>query len=172
MSITVLEPTARSTVGATALNPRPESVAGLTVGLLDNGKPNSDVFLAAFARELTARGALPADVVRKGNIGRLAEPELLAKLAANSDLVVVGVGDCAGCCSCSTLDTVALEAAGRPTVMVCTTEFLTTARISAATAGVRDYPFSVIDHPFGALTAEQVAERAADVARELWGPAA
>jgi hypothetical protein len=169
MTLTVLDPTARSGESSTTLNPQPASIAGLTIGLLDNGKPNSDVFLVALSKELTARGAVPQEPVRKSNIGRLADPALIEKLAADNDLVVVGVGDCAGCCSCSTLDAIALEAAGKPTAMVCTSEFLTTAQISAATTGVRDYPFTVIDHPFGALTAEQVAERAADVAERLWG---
>lgn len=150
------------------LNPRPESVAGLAIGLLDNGKPNSDTFLAALADELTRRGARARPPVRKSNIGRLAQPELLDDLSTGSDLVVGGVGDCAGCCSCSTLDAIALESAGTPTVMVCTSEFLTTAQISAATAGMRNYPFTVIDHPFGALTAEQMADRAAEVAAQLW----
>ncbi|MBM9468765.1 UGSC family (seleno)protein [Nakamurella leprariae] len=170
MTLTVLDPTARSADATTSLNAQPATVAGLSVGLLDNGKPNSDRFLAALADELRRRGARPLVPKRKSNIGRLAEPELIETLSLAADLVVVGVGDCAGCCSCSTLDAIALEAAGRPTVMVCTSEFLTTAQISAATAGVRDYPFTVIDHPFGALTAEQVADRAREVAERLWGP--
>ena len=171
MSLTVLDPTAASTTATTLLNPRPASVAGLTVGLLDNGKPNSDRFLDGLADELRRRGALTPPPVRKANIGRLAAPELLAELSRSCDLVVTGVGDCAGCCSCSTHDAISVEVRGCPTVVVCTTEFLTTGHLAARTAGVQDYPFVVIDHPFGSLTATQVRARAAEVARAVWGEA-
>ena len=171
MTITVLDPTAAATTASTLLNPRPTDVAGLTVGLLDNGKPNSDRFLEALAEELRRRGAVVPGVVRKANIGRLAAPEIIADLSRTCDLVVTGVGDCAGCCSCTTHDAVAVEAQGRPTVVVCTTEFLTTGHLAARTAGVQDYPFVVIDHPFGSIGADQVRARAAEVAREVWGQA-
>ncbi|HEU4997915.1 MAG TPA: hypothetical protein VFT68_03145 [Lapillicoccus sp.] len=171
MTITVLDPTAASATTSTVLNPRPESVRGLRVGLLDNGKPNSDRFLLALADELRRRGAVVSSPVRKANIGRLAAPELISHLTASSDLVVTGVGDCAGCCSCSTQDAMSVENQGRPTVVVCTMEFLTTAHLAARTAGVQDYPFAVIDHPFGSLTSRQVGDRAAEVATALWGEA-
>lgn len=171
MSITVLDPTAASTSTTTVLNPRPVTVAGLTVGLLDNGKPNSDRFLAGLAEELTARDAVVQPRVRKANVGRLAAPELLADLSGACDLVVTGVGDCAGCCSCTTHDAIAVEALGRPSVVVCTSEFLTTGHLAARTAGVQDYPFVVIDHPFGSLGPDQVRARAREVALTLWGPA-
>jgi hypothetical protein len=77
----------------------------------------------------------------------------------------------AGCCSCSTHDGLAIERLGTPTVIVCTEEFLTTARIAARTAGAPDYPFSVIAHPFGALEPRSVADRAVEVVSCLWPPA-
>lgn len=169
MTITVLDPTAATTTASTTLNPRPTEVRGLVVGLLDNGKPNSDRFLEALGDELRRRGAVVPPPVRKANIGRLAAPELITELSRSCDLVVTGVGDCAGCCSCSTHDAISVENQGRPTVVVCTTEFLTTAHLAARTAGVQDYPFVVIDHPFGSLTARQVRGRAAEVAQAVWG---
>jgi hypothetical protein len=75
-------------------------------------------------------------------------------------VVVTGVGDCAGCCSCTVQDGIALERAGIPTYVVCTTEMLTTATIAATAAGVPGYPFTVIEHPLGSLTEPLLAERA------------
>ena len=45
-------------------------------------------------------------------------------------------------------------------MVIATTEFLTTARISARAAGLPDYPFTVIDHPLGSLTQAQLKRRA------------
>jgi hypothetical protein len=106
-------------------------------------------------------------VRRKPSIGRLAPAELVDELAARCDLVVTGVGDCAGCCSCTVQDGIALERRGVMTYIVCTTEFLTTARIAATTAGIPDYPFVVVDHPLGSLTPTQLAGRAAQARAQM-----
>lgn len=167
MTITVLDPTAPDTAEQTTLNARPQDWAGLRVGLLDNGKPNSDGFLDALSVLLAQRGVAEFTRLRKGNIGRLAEPAILDQLAADCDVVITGVGDCAGCCSCTTHDGISLERRGIPTYIVCTTEFLTTARIAARTAGAPDYPFTVVDHPLGSLTPDLLVGRAAVAASQM-----
>jgi len=164
--MTVLDPTAAGAESYSAeLADRPASLAGVRFGVLDNGKPNSDRFLALLADRFAAHGAVLVRTRRKPSIGRLAPAGMLQELAENCDLVVTGVGDCAGCCSCSVQDGIALERRGLPTVVVATTEFLTTARISATAAGIPDYPFTIVDHPLGSLTPAQLAQRA-DVAVE------
>lgn len=167
MTITVLDPTAGVSAQPTVLNARPVGFAGLTVGLLDNGKPNSDRFLDRLEHHVRAAGAAGIVRRRKANIGRLAAPELIADLAEQCDVVITGVGDCAGCCSCTVQDAAAIERAGRPTYVVCTSEFLTTGRIAAAAAGINDYPFQVIDHPFGSLDADHLQQRADEVAAAI-----
>jgi hypothetical protein len=82
-------------------------------------------------------------------------------------VVITCVGDCAGCCSCSVQDGIALERRGVPTFVVCTSELLTTATIAASTVGVPDYPFVVIDHPFGALGLPELRERAGEAHRQI-----
>ncbi|MBA3338296.1 MAG: hypothetical protein H0T54_00805 [Geodermatophilaceae bacterium] len=162
--LTVLDPTEAGATSPTAeLLNLPKDLAGVRLGVLDNGKPNSDRFLAILSERFLARGALLYGVRRKPSIGRLAPVEMLGELAGACDLVLTGVGDCAGCCSCSVQDGIAVERAAVPTVVVVTTEFLTTARISARAAGIPDYPFVVIDHPLGSLTPALLAQRA-DVA--------
>ncbi len=163
----VLDPTGGTTAPATELVPRPESFAGLVVGYLDNGKPNSDRFLQLLSARLQADGARAAVWARKTSIGRLADVEVIENLARRCDAVITGVGDCAGCCSCTVHDGIALERTGTPTYVVCTSELVTTARIAATAAGIPDYPLTVIDHPLGSLTAELLAERAAHAAEQL-----
>ncbi|MFC4054175.1 hypothetical protein ACFOY4_31160 [Actinomadura syzygii] len=161
--LVVLDPTAdvpRETSGAL---PRPATLAGLAVGYLDNGKPNSDRFLTLLSARLREDGALDAAWARKPSIGRVASDEMLDDLAAQCDVVVTGVGDCAGCCSCTVRDAIALERRGVPTYVVCTTEMVTTAKIAARAAGVPELPLTVIDHPLGSLTDDLLAVRA-DVA--------
>lgn len=159
--LTVLDPTeARAPWRSAELVDLPADLAGMRFGVLDNGKPNSDRFLAPLTERFLARGAILYATLRKPSIGRLAPAETLAELVGACDIVVTGVGDCAGCCSCSALDGIAVERAGVPSVVIVTTEFLTTARISARAAGIPDYPFVVIEHPLGSLGAAQLAERA------------
>lgn len=158
---TVLDPTGGVTRAVTTLVDRPASFAGLVVGHLDNGKPNSDRLLQLLADRFAAEGPREVVHVRKGGVGRLAEPEIIADLAQRCDVVITGVGDCAGCCSCTVQDAIALERLGVPTYVVATSLMLTTATIAATSAGVPDYPFVVIDHPLGSLTDAQLAERAA-----------
>ncbi len=162
--VTVLDPTetgARSS--STELVLPPADLSGVRLGLLDNGKPNSDRFLSLLAERFSADDAVLSRTLRKPSIGRLAPVQLVEELVEACDLVVTGVGDCAGCCSCSVQDGIAVERRGVPTVVIVTTEFLTTARIASTAAGVPDYPFTVIDHPLGSLATSQLAQRA-DVA--------
>lgn len=160
-SLTVLDPTeAGAPTRDAAIVDLPQELSGVRVGVLDNGKPNSDYFLSLLADRFVAQGAQLYGTLRKPSIGRLAPAALLEELVGACDLVLTGVGDCAGCCSCSAQDGIAVERRGVATVVVTTTEFLTTARISARAAGLPDYPFTVIDHPLGSLSPAQLELRA------------
>lgn len=157
----VLDPTQEGVPAPSAQSRSlPADLRGVRIGVLDNGKPNSDRFLSLLGARFAVTGAAVTRTRRKPSIGRLAPSELLDELVATSDLVLTGVGDCAGCCSCSVADAIAIERRGTPTVVIATTEFLTTARIAASAAGIPDYPVVVIDHPLGSLTVSQLEQRA------------
>jgi hypothetical protein len=158
--IVVLDPTTGAAATSVQLVSRPDSFTGLVVGLLDNGKPNSDRLLAMLADRLDGEGMKDVVRLRKPNIGRVAPAAMIEELA-RCDVVVTGVGDCAGCCSCSVQDGIALERSGVPTYVVVTTDLTTIATIAATTAGVPDYPFLVVDHPLGALSEDRLQGRAA-----------
>lgn len=165
--LTILDPTERPASAQAQLAPRPDSLAGARLGVLDNGKPNSDAFLTLLVDRLVATGVGDTVWARKPNIGRLAPVETIDDLADRCDIVLTGVGDCAGCCSCTTHDGITLERRGIPTLVVCTSEFLTTARIAATAAGIPDYPFTVIAHPLGSLRPPELAVRADDAMAQV-----
>jgi hypothetical protein len=91
----LLDPTGEDTMAAdTALAPRPRSIRGLTVGLLENGKPNASVLLQAVARELERVHGLRASVLyTKSYFGTPAEESLIQRILHNCDFAVAGIGD-------------------------------------------------------------------------------
>ena len=97
MTSAILDPTGLSgkntKVGLT-LAPRRGELSGARVGLLENGKQNASRFLEDVAEILRERyGAGEAKLRRKENFAQPAPPDLIDALSAESDLVVVGIGD-------------------------------------------------------------------------------
>jgi hypothetical protein len=93
----ILDPTGLSgkntSVGLT-LAPRRGDLSGVRVGLLENGKQNASLFLTDVADILRERyGAGEVKMRRKENFAAPAPPELIDALSAESDLVVIGIGD-------------------------------------------------------------------------------
>lgn len=78
----------------TALAARPQSLKGLTVGLLDNNKPNGAVILRAVGRELVEKyGAKEFKMFKKGYFGTPVEESVVQQILENSDFAVAGIGD-------------------------------------------------------------------------------
>jgi hypothetical protein len=78
----------------TTLAPRPQSLTGLTVGLLDNTKPNGAVILRAVARELQERyGVREIRMFRKGYFGTPVEESVVNQMLHNCDFAVAAIGD-------------------------------------------------------------------------------
>ncbi|HEY1831402.1 MAG TPA: UGSC family (seleno)protein [Acidimicrobiales bacterium] len=167
-SLTILVPTNEVEATGAELAPRPGSLTGLRLGVLDNGKPNSDRFLELLGGHLaTGYGVEVSTVLRKPAIGRLAPSEIVAELKSASDIILTGVGDCAGCCSCTIADAIALEQLGLPVAAVCTSEFATAAALAAASAGIPGYDVAVLPHPFGSCTDAVLAESASSVVERI-----
>ena len=53
-----------------------------------------------------------------------------------------------------------MDALGVPAAVICTEEFIPTARAQAAISGNPDYPFAVVPHPLGSLTPAELRKRA------------
>jgi hypothetical protein len=97
MTSAILDPTGLSERPATdtlTLASRPESLSGVKIGLLENGKQNARRLLEDVADVLRERyGAGEAQLRRKEIFSQPASPELVDELSRQSEVVVIGVGD-------------------------------------------------------------------------------
>ena len=89
---TVLDPTSEQTPAARQRATRPESLAGLTVGLLDISKPRGNVFLDHVAERLAGLGA---DVrhYTKPTFTKPAPVDLRQEIATECDAVIEALAD-------------------------------------------------------------------------------
>ncbi len=92
MSRYVLDPTGEQQVAERQLLPRPTSIDGLRVGLLDISKPRGDVFLDRLESRLTAAGA-SVQRYRKPTFTKPAPVDLRHEIATQCDLVIEALAD-------------------------------------------------------------------------------
>ena len=144
-------------------------LSGARVGVLDNGKPNAGLLLTRVAEQLATRtGATLALVTEKGPGGNAATPctpGVMDRLTSDCDVVLTGSADCGSCTAYSVYDTIELEKAGRPCVVVTTTQFAPIASTMAANFGLPEARTLVLDHPIGG-TARETLEGWADAASD------
>ena len=93
-TITLLDPSSEDVPEEYRLAVRLKSLTGATIGLVDNTKRNSDLFLKTIADQLQQRYGVSRTVyVRKANASTPAPPGLLDEIASQSDAVVHAVAD-------------------------------------------------------------------------------
>lgn len=90
MSFAVYDPRGGSVAVAPPLARRPSSLAGLTLGILENGKEQADVILGRAAELFALEGVTPV-FARKPSYSRIAPREVLEQLKA-CDIVITGLG--------------------------------------------------------------------------------
>ena len=88
----VLDPTAENRPVERERNPRPESLAGLTVGLLDISKPRGDIFLNRLEARLDSLGAR-VERYTKPTFTKPAPVDLRYQIATNCDAVIEALAD-------------------------------------------------------------------------------
>jgi len=94
MPIQIFDPTTEATARRIAYAPRPKSLAGLRVGLVDNTKHNSDQLLLRIAAILERDHGAKAHIMRrKKSSGSPPHAEIVDEYKAACDVVVAGVGD-------------------------------------------------------------------------------
>ncbi len=96
MTRTVFDPTVppAPAPGAFCYAPRPTSLMGLRVGLVENTKFNSEVILRKIAERLAARYQVTlTQLNRKKSPGHSVTPDVLASFQRQADFVLAGVGD-------------------------------------------------------------------------------
>ena len=94
--IVVLNPTAKTTIRQEQMAPGLDDLNGKVIGLVDNRKPNFDIFLERVEKALSQRFQF-AKIIRlkKGGTGATVPmtPEEMEQLAPACDTVVYGISD-------------------------------------------------------------------------------
>jgi hypothetical protein len=94
MSLQIYDPTTGASGRKVSFVPRPKSLAGLRIGLVDNTKHNSDQLLLRIAALLESKHGAKAHIIRKKkSAGAAPHAEIVEEYKANCDVVVAGVGD-------------------------------------------------------------------------------
>jgi hypothetical protein len=88
----VLDPTGERQVAERQRLPRPDSVAGRRIGLLDISKPRGDVFLDRLEARLTDAGA-SVQRYRKPTFTKPAPVDLRHEIATQCELVIEALAD-------------------------------------------------------------------------------
>lgn len=160
----------------TSFVPAPQiaNLAGCRIAVLDNGKPNAAFVMTQAAQHLAERsGANLALVIKKGPGGRSANaavpcaPDVFAQVLANADIVLTGAADCGSCSAYSVGDTIELERAGVPTVLVTTTRFERVVDTLAVNGGLPSIRKLVLDHPIGGTDRPTLERRAREAIDRL-----
>jgi hypothetical protein len=91
----ILDPTVRpDDATEVSVAKRLPDLTGKVLGLLHNGKVNGDHLLELVREQLAARyDVREVVVVRKPSASRVAEPDVLDRLARECDAVVTAIGD-------------------------------------------------------------------------------
>ena len=89
---TVLDPTAETAPASRPLRPRPASLDGLTIGLLDISKPRGDVFLDRIEARLQEQG-LRVRRYTKPTFTKPAPVDLRQEIAMHCDVVIEALAD-------------------------------------------------------------------------------
>lgn len=162
---TVLVPTGAPETGFIPTADRPKSLAGLRIGLLDNGKEFSDVVLEALAETLRhGHGVTNIRFWRKGFPAKGAP--FIDEMAAETDVAISGVGHCGSSSPWSVIDAVNLEKAGVPTVALISRSFCRLGQIVACGLGHQGLAIVMLPHPIGEADERRIAQKGMAAAAE------
>ncbi|MFI7453911.1 UGSC family (seleno)protein [Nonomuraea sp. NPDC049714] len=142
------------------LAPRPTSLRGLRIGMLDNTKPNAVLLLQEIAGELQRRyGAGESILYTKDYFGTPAKDDLLKQIVEECDVVITAVGDCGSCSAATVADGILLERLGMPTVSIVSDSFLVSGAAMAKVQGFPGFDFLAAQHPVASLDEEEIRGR-------------
>jgi hypothetical protein len=91
-TLTLLDPTGETAPAVRERRPPPESLDGLTIGLLDIGKARGDVFVDRVGELMRERGFAVKQYKKPTNT-RVAPLELAQTIATECDVVVEALSD-------------------------------------------------------------------------------
>jgi len=94
MSLIVYNPTSGPAAEKTVMAQRVVTLQNGVLGVIDNGKPNSDKVLNRIVKEIRSRYPLKEVIsTKKGSISHAVEDDTAQKLARECDFAVAGTGD-------------------------------------------------------------------------------
>jgi len=94
MSMEIYDPTYETEKRRIEYAPRPTSLAGLRIGLVDNTKHNSDQLLLRIAGILEQEhGAATHMIRRKTSAGARPHDAIVEEFRRDCDIVIAGIGD-------------------------------------------------------------------------------
>lgn len=153
MAVTLLDPAGRVGEPKKQLAPGIEVLTGARIAVLDNLKPHAGYIQGGIARLLAERtGAVVTLEIPKVSAALPAEPEVIARIKESADLVITGSADCGSCTSWSCHDTVVLEEAGIPTLLLATAGFTELAHQVTALYGLTQARVLTVRGPLGGST--------------------
>jgi hypothetical protein len=88
----LLDPTSENNPVQRTLTPRPATLEGLTIGLLDISKPRGDVFLDEIEAGLSKLG-LRVKRFQKPTVARVVPPDMEREIARECDVVIEALAD-------------------------------------------------------------------------------
>jgi hypothetical protein len=151
----------RSTLVAAPRGP----LSGARLTVIENGKPRARELLGGIASRLVEEFGLRSyEIFSKPSASKVISESEAAAIAASSDVVLTGLGDCAGCSACSLQDALLMERAGRPATVVISEPFTGLIASFSQKLGAPGYPVTVVPHPVSSRTPEDLAALAVRVA--------
>jgi hypothetical protein len=137
---------------------------GLTIGLRTEGQWRSWLIIVReWELALRAEGAIP-DVVKTGErVGDQGQDtrSVVERWTDRVDCAISGLGTCGSCTSWSVRDAISVEAAGKPALVVVTTEFEVHGRTIARHLGHEDLKFLVLPYPLETRPEDELVALAA-----------
>lgn len=141
--------------------PRAAPRDGYRVMILNNGKPKTIQLLGYLIDEFKKhRLVASVEMHSKPSAGSPIDDAVAAAIAARSDVVIAGLGDCGSCSSCSLIDAVTIERLGVPAAVVITDVFVDVCSRVARRMGYPDYPTIVVPHPAASRSDEWLRNKA------------
>ncbi|MGE0799837.1 MAG: hypothetical protein AB7G13_30965 [Lautropia sp.] len=160
MKTTMLNPVSPRREGEIALAPRLATVEGRLIGLLHNGKHGGEDLLFGVRDALLERaGSARFEYRRKPHAA--APASFLPELYERWEAAIVALGDCGSCSSWSVHDSIELEKAGIPCVLIVSRPFLEMNRIEAKRLLMPSLTMLVVEHPLAQLPSAQLQQKGA-----------
>jgi hypothetical protein len=137
-----------------------ESLAGVTLGLFTNHKPNSALLLDAIAEGIDARVGLTGVVrVSKPTPAEAAPDSVYEELVEKCQAVIFASADCGSCTTWGIHDVAQLESRGLPTVCMTGHSFLGLADAYSESLGFAAR-LVVFEHPIAGRGEQEVRAKA------------